>query len=373
MPTERPVVERLELAGYKSIRQAHIDLTKLNVLIGANGTGKSNLISFFAMLRASLNGKLDDFVGSSGGPDTLFHLGTKNTSEIVSAITVSTKAGRGTFHQRLGFRPPSSLFYSSHRDSASDGADGSDEVDIPDAHTHVGTVTKTTASGHPAMPIYFSLRDRLGTYHIVDTSLNSTIRKEGYLQDNWPLHPDGANLAAMLYLYKTTQPHVYQRIRSTVRKIAPSFDDFVLEPQRLNPNNILLNWRRKGSDYLLGPHQISDGTLRAMALTTLLLQPAADLPDLLLIDEPELGLHPLAITIIAGLLRAASIESQVIVSTQSAEFLDNFSADEIIVVDSDEGNSTFRRLDASSLKDWLEEYSVGELWQKNVIGGGPMP
>jgi predicted ATPase len=376
MTTERPFVEHLKLAGFKSIRQAEIDFTKLNVLIGSNGAGKSNLVSSFAMLHASLNNKLDEYVGRNGGPNALFHLGTKFTSEIITSINVHTPIGRGMLHQRLGFRPPDGLYPIIDHDAIRESFDQPDLkiATFMNAYFSMFKLGEPDPLGSQLFHwIYLSLRDRLATYHLVDTSLTSAIRTEGYIQDNQRLNPDGGNLAAILYLYKSKHPTVYNRIRSTVRKIAPSFDDFVLEPQRFNANNILLNWRQAGSDYLLGPHQISDGTLRAMALCTLLLQPTEDLPDLLILDEPELGLHPLAITIIAGLIRAASVHVQVIVTTQSIEFLDHFEAGEVIVVDSAEGASQFRRLDPSSLKDWLEEYSVGELWRKNVIGGGPMP
>jgi predicted ATPase len=150
------------------------------------------------------------------------------------------------------------------------------------------------------------------------------------------------------------------------------FDDFVLEPSRLNPNSILLNWKQLGSDYVLGPHQMSDGSLRAVALIAALLQPDDNLPDLLVLDEPELGLHPYAISILAGLIRAASSKTQVVVSTQSAALVDEFAAEEVIVVESENQQSRFRRLDPEMLKDWLSEYSLGELWEKNVIGGGPL-
>jgi len=369
MSTERPLIEHLELSGYKSIRQAGIDFTKLNLMIGSNGAGKSNLVSYFAFLSAALNARMDGYVGRHGGPNALLHLGVKHTTEIATALTVWTASGRGILHQRSGFKPPDSLFYSSNHSGSTQGVDRSGEMVFDD----LCSVRKLSGSGHPGGPIYYSLKDGLATYHLVDTSFTSSIRTEGYIEDNQRLRPDGGNLAAILYLYKTKHPQTYQRILSTIRKIAPSFDDFVLEPQRLNPKNILLNWKQSGSGYLLGPHQISDGTLRAMALTTLLLQPANDFPNLLLIDEPELGLHPLAIMIIAGLIRAASVKNQIIVTTQSTSFLDQFGVDEIIVVDSVQGVSQFRRLDSGQLKDWLAEYSVGELWQKNVIGGGPIP
>ena len=186
------------------------------------------------------------------------------------------------------------------------------------------------------------------------------------------LNSNGGNLAAVLHRYKRTNENVYRRIRSTVAKIVPSFDDFVLEPRELNPRNILLNWRQLGRDYLFGPHQFSDGALRAIALVTIFLQPERELPNLIIVDEPELGLHPHAMLIISGLMRAASTHTQVLLATQSPTFLDHFNP---IRGDCGRGKGTrsqYRRLTSEELRDWLQQYSLGELWQKNVLGGGPV-
>ena len=184
--------------------------------------------------------------------------------------------------------------------------------------------------------------------------------------------PDAGNLAAMLFAYRKQSNVVYNRIVSTVRKILPEFDDFDLGPNRLNENEIILNWRKRGFDYLFGPHQISDGALRAMALCTLFLQPEAHRPNVIILDEPELGLHPNALEIVAGLIRASSSKTQVIVATQSQTFLNFFEPSEIVTVECTDGCSEFQRLEAAQLKDWLEDYTIGELWQRNVIGAGPL-
>jgi predicted ATPase len=213
---------------------------------------------------------------------------------------------------------------------------------------------------------------RFRVFHFHDTSETAKIRQSCYIEANQALYSDGGNLAAMLYLYQQTKPMIYRRIVSTVRKIMPMFDDFVLEPQRLNPKYILLRWKQRDGEYIFGPHQISDGSLRAMALIALFLQPIGDLPAAIILDEPELGLHPHAIEIIAGLIRAASLKAQVILTTQSTTFLDHFKLEEIIVVDDERGHSVFRRLEVDQFKDWLEDYSVSQLWEKNVLGGGPL-
>ncbi len=367
MKNQRPRISRVKVSGYKSIRGAETEINSLNVIIGSNGAGKSNFASLFEFLAASLDSRLDGYVGRSGGPNSVLFHGAKTTDEISIAVTQSTMAGIGTLHQRCVFQPPDGLFYSHNHADTKSGIDRSNELVIDD----LCSVIKKTGEGHPGQLIYESLKSNTFRLHLIDTSLSAPIRTECYIEDNQRLQANGGNLAAMLHLIQKTKPTVFKRIQSTVRKVVPEFGEFVLEPKRLNTKNILLNWRQPGSEYLLGPHQISDGSLRAMALVTLLLQPDTDLPDLIVLDEPELGLHPHAATMIAGLIRAASTKTQVIVCTQSPTFLDEFLPEDIIIAESKERETQFRRLDSSSLKNWLEDYSIGELWQKNVIGGGP--
>jgi predicted ATPase len=185
---------------------------------------------------------------------------------------------------------------------------------------------------------------------------------------------DAGNLAALLYRLKTADDTTaYRRIVGTVQLLAPFFDDFDLQPTGPSNTEIFLNWREKGSDQLFGPHQLSDGTLRAICLVTLLLQPVEDLPQLIIVDEPELGLHPYALNVIAALFRKAAMHTQVLISTQSSSFLDSFEPEEVLVVGRDRmtGESTFARQSSETLATWLEEYSLGEVWEKNVFAGGP--
>jgi predicted ATPase len=179
---------------------------------------------------------------------------------------------------------------------------------------------------------------------------------------------DAGNLAALLLRFREYHNTAYQRIIKTIRLIAPFFDDFVLEPRA---NNVILNWQGKDSDQVFGPHQFSDGTLRAICLTTLLLQPEYELPQLIIVDEPELGLHPYALNVVAGMFGKASYHTQILISTQSTSFLDNFNPEDVITVDRVGKESEFKRLNSEELEAWLEEYSLGEIWEKNIIGGGP--
>ena len=174
---------------------------------------------------------------------------------------------------------------------------------------------------------------------------------------------------------KQQKKHVpyYQRIVRYIQMVMPQFKDFVLEPSARNSNYIFLNWLEKNSDYLFGPHQISDGSLRFMALAALLLQPPTTLPKVIVLDEPELGLHPFAISVLADMIRATSLQSQIILATQSTRFVDEFEAKDLVIVERDAKTncSRYRKLDEGKLSAWLNEYSMSELWEKNVLGGRP--
>ena len=181
---------------------------------------------------------------------------------------------------------------------------------------------------------------------------------------------DASNIASFLLNLESAEPDGYTLIRDTVRLIAPFFDDFLLRAQKRGVDEqVRLEWKQKGSDFPFQPHQLSDGTLRFICHATALLQPTP--PATIVIDEPELGLHPYAISMLADLIKSASERTQVIISTQSPTLLDHFAPEEIVVVNRQDGRSTFDRLDAQVLAGWIEEYSVGELWQKNVVLGGP--
>ena len=366
--TPRLQVGTLDVSGFKSLRDVHCKFQSMNVLVGANGAGKSNLLSLFQLMADSLNGRLNEFVQSRGGAKTLLHLGPNTTEQISIGVELKTNSSQCILRQVFRYKPPDTLYCIEPLAEVEPETVGQNE-------TVVDAMCSVAQSGNELIPphvVVEEFRTQVAILHLLDTSITSRLRQECYIDDNEKLRSDGSNLPAMLYLFRKTKPRVYGRICSTIRKVVPGFDDFVLEPKRMTPNNILLNWKQLGSDYILGPHQISDGSLRTMALVTLLLQPDSELPNLILLDEPELGLHPHATAMIAGLIRAASVKSQVIVCTQSPTFVDEFLPEEIIVVETKKRESQFRRLEPDALSSWLKEYSLGELWQKNVIGGGPV-
>ncbi|MBI2091809.1 MAG: AAA family ATPase [Deltaproteobacteria bacterium] len=197
------------------------------------------------------------------------------------------------------------------------------------------------------------------------------MKKTADVNDNRYLRPDGSNLAAFLYYLRRKHETTYSLIRRAVQRVTPFFNDFILNPQKLNPDKIRLEWQHKSSEAYFDASSFSDGTVRFIALATLFLQPDNYLPSVVLVDEPELGLHPYAITMLASLVKQASIKTQVIVSTQSPLLLDHFQPEDVLIADRVDGGTQFTRLDSTKLTGWLENYSLGQLWEKNEFGGRP--
>lgn len=328
-------LDRIRIAGFKSIRDQTVDLRPLNVLIGANGSGKSNFIGVFRLLHEILSDRLQLFVARSGGANRLLHFGRK-VSEQLSLDLVF-----GTVSCHCVLVPTST---DSLTPATLDWSDWGDPA-----------VSEVLQSWH--------------VYHFQDTSEAAKVKQTADLHDNAYLRPDAGNLAAFLYRLQETRPDVYQNIADVIRMVAPFFGSFVLQPDRLNPDKIRLEWQELGSDAYFDAHSLSDGTLRFICLATLLLQP--QLPSLLLLDEPELGLHPYAITILADLLRSAATRAQVVVSTQSVTLVNQLSPEDVLVVDRVDSASVFHRLTEDEIATWLDDYALGELWEKNVLGGRP--
>lgn len=367
------LLQRIKLNGFKSISSLDLELNSLNVLIGVNGAGKSNLVSFFKMLNEMMGGRFQQFVATSGRAQALLHFGPKVTPQIEVSLEFAVDNGTDTYSARLFHAAGDTLVFAEEKLSFLQiGWQGSAKEVAFGAGHQESRVRDEADKGEPTAKVFRHLLNQCRVFHVHDTSATARVREYCYIGDDRWLMPDAANLAAILYrLRNKDESPAYRRILTTLRRIAPFFDDFELEPSGASGKEIILNWRQKGSDQIFGPHQLSDGTLRAMALVTLLMQPVNNLPNLIVIDEPELGLHPAVKTIIAGLIKSTSEHSQIVVATQSAAFLDSFEAKDIIVVERNEKESSFARLESSKLNNWLEEYSLGELWEKNVLGGGP--
>ncbi len=362
-------IERIQVGGFKSIKQADIQLKPLNLLIGPNGAGKSNFIQLFRLLDSLSKRRFQLYVGTAGGANNLLHYGRKRTPEINIKIISSNKTD--DYECRLLATDRDSLYVSGDnitlKNEGGSGGIGVWKMDPQDSNSSKPVDHSIDGIDYDMNFVGAILDCRI--YHFQDTGGDARVKQSCELHDNRELKTDAANLAAFLYLLKTKHNNEYKRIVETVRLAAPYFDDFLLEPLALNTEMIRLEWREKDNEHVFGPSALSDGTLRFICLATALLQP--NLPSTLLIDEPELGLHPYAITLLAELIREASLKTQVIVSTQSVTLVNQFEPTDIIVVDRENGQSVFKRLDEAQIATWLEDYGLGDLWEKNLLGGRP--
>ncbi|MBB5807747.1 putative ATPase [Saccharothrix ecbatanensis] len=351
-------LKSIEIEGYASIRSATVSLGRLNVLVGANGAGKSNFVRVFELLGRLVESDLGFFVGLNGGASALLNstatrlrLALTGSIEQYEAVLVSASDDEFIFaHESVGWAVPV-------------------EVGRGNRETRLHETAETGVNQAASGMIDFLRGCRV--YHFHDTSRNAPVKQLVPTADNLSLRNDAGNLAAVLLALiesgDSADQAAYRRIVGVIRQVAPFFRDFVLSAEK--SDSVRLRWRQADSDAVFSANQMSDGTLRFVCLATLLLHPR--LPSLVVLDEPELGLHPYAVVQLAGLLRQASVRSQVLIATQSVTLMNQFEIDDLIVVERVDGASEFIRPDRERLGEWLNEYSLGELWEKNLIGGRP--
>lgn len=378
-------LKSINLKGYKSIDSisgASLEFGDITILLGANGVGKSNLVSFFSMLNYMMTGALQNFIAERGYADSFLYFGSKITREIFARIEFADSTTTDNYQFRLTHAAGDILIFTeetlsyhlnispkSYAFQLNPAVRESDLLEYV-KRSNENQEAKQTAS------VIFNLLRNCKVFHFHDTSMNARARGHGYIEDNRYLHSDGGNLAAFLYRLREnteTFPY-YNKIVRYIQKVMPQFGDFDLAPSERNKSYITLNWRDKNNtQYLFGPHQISDGSLRFMCLASLLLQPPLLLPNVIILDEPELGLHPSATAYLAGMIKSASKYAQVIIATQSPRLIDEFDLENIVIVELDKNanSSVFSRKNSNDLMAWLEEYSLSELWEKNVFGGQP--
>lgn len=362
-------LSKIVIKGFKSIKECDLELKDLNILIGANGAGKSNFLSFFRMIQQISRDNLQIYVAKQGGPDSLLYFGRKKTERLSTELYFGEKEYKFTLEpiqdNRMMFARET--FYSNkhHFDRI---MEGQLETSLESVKMSSDEIIQAMQEKEKEI---LQVMMRLRVYHLNDTSADARIKGSSGINDNIYLREDGRNFAAFLYLLKVKHETYYQRIVKTIRLVAPFFGDFLLRPNPLNTDHIQLEWTEKGEDTPFNAHILSDGTLRFICLATVLLQPEEFQPDTILIDEPELGLHPYAISVLAGLLRSVSKTKQIIVSTQSVELLNEFKLEDVIIADRTEEGTHLSRPDVDKFKSWIKEYSLGELWKTNLIGGRP--
>ncbi|KRB21606.1 AAA family ATPase [Rhizobacter sp. Root16D2] len=361
-------LEKLTIENYKSIRQQTLALGKLNVFIGGNGSGKSNLISVFRFLREIVTENLQGHVGVKGGADALLHLGQKHSRSMSFALAFSRGQIASTYGITLVPTADDTLLVKDETASLKDAATQADKASRVSAAVPTKESTLARQAHVAAQEAMLDLKS-YRVYHFHDTSDSAAVKLTADVDDNRFLRPQAENLAPYLFWMRDKHPDHYRNIVEIVRQVAPFFDDFQLQPSRLNESKIRLEWRERGSDAYMNAHALSDGTLRFICLVTLLIQP--ELPGLVLLDEPELGLHPAAITLLADLISSASERTQVIAATQSVSLVNRLKPEDLWTVDRQEGPTEFRHLSSSDMSQWLDHYALGDLWEMNVLGARP--
>lgn len=351
------MLNEIKIKGYKSIKDLSLELKPINILIGANGVGKTNFISFFKLVNNLYEQRLQNYTMQNRA-ESLLHFGVKNTKEIYGYLRFSLNS----YYFTLQPRDDGSMFIAEEMSYYKPRGNGYGMKNINESCIKKSDTIRNNW-----------LRDYLQSYkiyHFHDTSKGAPLRTPANVNDNRLLQGDGSNLPAFLYLLQQKYPKTLQRIELIVKSVMPYFERFDLEPQALD-DKIELVWNdRQFPDKYFAANDLSDGSIRFIALATLLLQP--NLPKVIIIDEPELGLHPVAIAQLAGMMKSAAERGcQIIISTQSVDLINHFEAENIITVDRKDGQSVFNRLNSAELKNWLDDYSLGELWTKSVINGQP--
>ena len=357
------------IKGYKSIKAIEGFKPKpVNILIGPNGAGKSNFISFFKFLSWMLNsnGKLQEHVAYLGGANDILHDGADVTKSIDAYIELETSSGCNEYQFSLMFAKPDKLVFKEekYRYSAKRLEGKSVWAKCGVGHEEAKLPETTNDSAR----VILNLLKRLIVYQFHNTSDTAPMRLKWSEADGRWLKQNGENLASFLYRIQNEEKEYYIRIIKYIRLVLPFFDDFDLYPEF---GQILLRWNEKGTTKIFNAGQASDGMLRTIALISLLAQNPKDLPAVLFLDEPELGLHPSAIDAVAGLIKAASTHCQVFIATQSISLVNNFELEDLVVIDRKNRNSEYYRPDSENLQVYLEEFSTGQIWEKNIIGGRP--
>ena len=365
--TTMRTLEKLTIKGFKSIREQELELSRLNVFIGSNGSGKSNLIGSFRFLHNVINQRLADYTAKRGGADTLLYYGRRSTPRMSFDLVFGEgdeASGyqitlAGTDESGLTIEQEKALFHKRNiydRPYDRTVAIYAQESQLRnEKHVTARTVTADL--------------DSYRVYHFHDTSDTAPMKGICDVDDNRTLRAQAQNLPAFLYYQQERHHDHFSLIEDTVRQIAPFFGKFELQPSRLNESKIRLAWQEKNHDNYFNATSLSDGTLRFICLATLLLQP--ELPSLVLLDEPELGLHPAAITLLADLLLAASQRTQIMVATQSVTLVNRLTPEHVWTVNREDEQSVFSKLSLTDDSAWLDDYSLGELWEKNIIEARP--
>jgi predicted ATPase len=379
--------ERLEVKGYRRLRRIDLSLRPFNVLIGANGVGKSSILEVIDLLAASADGVLEQTISHSGGVSSLItadgktdsmhlalHMPVTAEQPIVYQMSIASE-GNGysivreelTQQQDQGSEKPF-RFLNANAAIVEYYKAGAKKPDRPNweykrMETALSQVPKMYKKPENFRNVLASSAE---IYHTLSVSARAPVRLPQSMQPARTPGTDGEDLLSCLYLMRETERDRFEAVEDALRAAFPTFDRIDLPPAAAG--SLTLAWRDRSFVRPIFPHQLSEGTLRFLWLVTLLQSP--ELPAVTLIDEPEVSLHPEMLQLLAELMREASSRTQLVVATHSDRFVRFLDPDELVVCDLDEcGGTTVRRASDLDLDAWMKNYSLDQLWSMGRLGG----
>lgn len=367
-PTRTNRIRSVTIEGFRSLKNIqNLELPQLTVLIGANGAGKSTLIRFFEMLSWMLKAKnLQEFVLRHGGGDDQFFMGARKTPRIHAELCLETSYGQNDYRfdlVHLAAGDAVMLMNEAYRYSVHGKPSKGNWTELGLVGKESSLFDKATKTSQTIV----NLLRQCSTYQFHDTSINAAIHNRWDVTESFRLRSDGGNLAAVLLDLRKTDGKRYELIVKQIARVLPAFKDFVLEEEA---GKVLLRWVGRQSDKVFGSHLTSDGSLRLFCLLTLLNLPPDRLPDVMFFDEPELGLHPHAITLVAEMFKRLSKKRQIFIATQSPYLVDCFELENIVVASANNGETVLRNLPRAQYQEWLDdEYQLSDIWLKQTVGG----
>ena len=365
-------LREVTIKGYKSIafdNPVTLKLGDVSILLGANGAGKSNIVSFFRMLSYMMSKSFGRYVEMAGTANSLLHYGAKKTPVMSGTLTFVTNNSENTYQFSLANATPDRLIITEERINWHRNGEAKPYEIFLETNFKESSLAE---NGSPIAKSIFKMLSFCKVYQFHDSSNEGPLRQSCPVETANYLQSHGNNLPSFLLFLRNNYKDSYKRIVDYVRDVVPQFQDFYLEPVN---NFVSLRWiDNSATDYRFNAYQFSDGSIRFIALAALLLQPAQTMPNIIILDEPELGLHPYAITQLAEMIKDASIHAQVIIATQSKDLVDHFNIDNVSVVEMDEKtqSTTVNQLNEKDYELWLKQYTLSELWDKNIIGGRPV-
>ena len=375
------LIERLRLKNILSFRDTTVKLGKLNVLIGPNGVGKSNLIEVIGLLQAAPTGLASTILRTAGIRQWLW-MGNElpMTATIECRLRLPRDRHEGLLSYQLqllgdenggyaiqdesltGYFSRSSMeadvfFQGSEKPPTRMGVNRSES--LLSQFKNPADPTPITDVGRALTEIQIFREFRTGPGALVRQGISTTMAKNGL--------EDGANNLALV-LQDLHFQDLHARIDTYLKRFCERFTGAKVE---IADGLARIYLSEDGLKSRIPSSRMSDGTLKFLSLLAALFHPKA--APLICIEEPELGLHPDALQLVAEILLDASKSTQLIVTTHSEALVDALTdhPESVLVCERDFDNSTqMERLSKKKLEVWLKRYTLGELWRKGEIGGG---